>query len=129
MAARASSADVGTPNASHHKHGHEGDSNNGACAKAAAAAVSVAETCAQAVVRDLTQRAMPDPRWHAGCFSLAAPGHGFEASTDFFLAAGHVTVDKATQQRSTIGASAEDRRTDAEKAELWLQGIMGQVWG
>ncbi len=97
--------------------------------KAAAAAVSVAETCAQAVVRDLTQRAMPDPRWHAGCFSLAAPGHGFEASTDFFLAAGHVTVDKATQQRSTIGASAEDRRTDAEKAELWLQGIMGQVWG
>jgi len=97
--------------------------------KAAATAVSVAETCAQAIVRDLTQTDMPAPHWHAGCYSLAAPGHGFEASTDFHLANGHVAIDEATMQRTPEGASAEDLQAGAEKAELWLRGIMGQVWG
>ena len=97
--------------------------------KAAATAVSVAETCAQAIIRDLTQGAVPDTRWHAGCFSLAAPSHGFEASTDFYNKDGHVAVDEATMNRSPLGASGEDRAADAEKAELWLAGIMGKVWG
>lgn len=97
--------------------------------KAAATAVSVAETCAQAIVRDLTQTGVTEPNWHAGCYSLAAPGHGFEASTDFHIAGGHVTANEATMRRTPVGASAEDLRDSAEKAELWLRGIMGQVWG
>jgi NADPH-dependent 2,4-dienoyl-CoA reductase/sulfur reductase-like enzyme len=97
--------------------------------KAAATAVSVSETCAQAVVRDLGQGTVDTPRWHAGCFSLAAPRHGFEASTDFILTDGHVGIDEATMQRSLLGASAEDRQAGAEKAELWLRGIMSHVWG
>ena len=97
--------------------------------KAAAAAVSVAETCAQAIVRDLTQTDVAGPQWHAGCYSLAAPGPGFEASTDFHLANGQVVVDEATMRRTPEGASAVDLQAAADKAELWLRGIMGQVWG
>ncbi|MEQ9559636.1 MAG: FAD-dependent oxidoreductase [Rhodospirillales bacterium] len=97
--------------------------------KAAASAVSVAETCARAIVRDLTQADMAEPRWHAGCFSLAAPRHGFEASTDFHLVNGQVAVDEATLRRTPEGASAEDLQAGADKAEIWLRGIMGQVWG
>ncbi len=97
--------------------------------KAAAAAVSVAETCAQAIVHDLTQAEMTEPRWHAGCYSLAAPQHGFEASTDFHLTDGHVVANEATMRRTPEGAPAEDLQAGAEKAELWLRGIMSQVWG
>ncbi|MEQ8227533.1 MAG: FAD-dependent oxidoreductase [Rhodospirillales bacterium] len=97
--------------------------------KAAASAVSVAGTCARAIVRDLKQQDMPEPRWHAGCFSLAAPNYGFEASTDFNLADGQVTVDEATMRRSPLDASADARKADAEKADTWLRWIMGHVWG
>ena len=97
--------------------------------KAAAAAVSVAGTGARAIVRDLTQAEMPVPRWHAGCFSLAAPRYGMEASTDFHLADGQIFIDEATMQLTPVGATADERQVSAEKAELWLRGIMGQVWG
>ncbi|PIW26914.1 MAG: cytochrome C [Rhodospirillales bacterium CG15_BIG_FIL_POST_REV_8_21_14_020_66_15] len=97
--------------------------------KAAATAVSVADTCAKAVVRDLTGAATADPRWHAGCFSLAAPRHGFEASTDFRLSDGRIAVDEATMRRTLVGASVDARQTGADKAEQWLRGIMDKVWG
>ncbi|MEQ8504653.1 MAG: FAD-dependent oxidoreductase [Rhodospirillales bacterium] len=97
--------------------------------KAAATAVSVAGTCARAIIRDLKQQDMPEPRWHAGCFSLAAPNYGFEASTDFNLAGGQVTVDEATMRRSPLDATADARKADAEKADTWLRWIMGHVWG
>ena len=42
---------------------------------------------------------------------------------------GQVAVDEATLRRTPEGASAEDLQASADKAEIWLRGIMGQVWG
>ena len=97
--------------------------------KAAAAAVSVAHTCAQAVAHDLAGGPAPVARWHAGCYSQAAPHYGFAAITDFFLSKGVVTADHATMYRSPAGATAAQRQADADQAKAWFKTIQAEVWG
>jgi len=95
--------------------------------KAGSTAASQAHVAIDAIAAELNGEPVPVPSWIANCYSLAAPDYGVRLGATYIYEDDHVV--RNSTNFSETGASAADRKADAEYTEAWLQQIKLEVWG
>ena len=95
--------------------------------KAGSTAASQAHVAVEAIAAELNGDPAPVPSWIANCYSLAAPDYGVRLGATYIYETDHVT--RNSTNFSELGASAGDRKADADYTDAWLQQIKLEVWG